>query len=156
MPIKKGLDKVDLAILKELLTNAKQTYREIASKLNVPEETVRKKVEWMIANKYILGFTVIPNTDLLNLRYYYLTIKVFPPKLEEFISKLKKSPAVTKLMAKLEGLIILEAVCREQEFLKLLETIKNLGIKEMELFISLKPEKYVYLDPKLIDNLIRG
>ncbi len=64
------LDVLDRKLLFELDLNSRATYKELASKLHVAQETIRFRVNRLQEQGYIKNFITTMNTSYLN-RYYY-------------------------------------------------------------------------------------
>ena len=55
------LDEKDKQILKELQKDCKQTFKELAKKLKLPETTVKRRVGKLEKNKVIVGYHAVLN-----------------------------------------------------------------------------------------------
>ncbi len=61
------LDKLDLKIIDLLKDNGRLSYRKIAHIIGRTEATVRRRVKYLIDEKFIIKFTVEINEEKLNL-----------------------------------------------------------------------------------------
>ena len=67
------LDSMDLSLLKLLLENSRQSHVQLAEKLGVHKDTVRRRVNKLINLKIIDRFTITINQDNLAEMYPTLT-----------------------------------------------------------------------------------
>lgn len=52
------MDEIDVLILNELEVNGRESFKELASKLNVSDVTVKKRVDKLVSNEIIKRFTI--------------------------------------------------------------------------------------------------
>jgi Lrp/AsnC family leucine-responsive transcriptional regulator len=71
---KANIDATDKSILGLLAENARAKSVDIANEIGISEKVVRDRIKSMMKNKIILGFRTLPNTSLLNCRYYKLHV----------------------------------------------------------------------------------
>jgi len=62
---KRRLDDLDFELLRLLIENSNQTYRELSEKLQVHKDTVRKRIKNLVDNKIISRFTISINQNKL-------------------------------------------------------------------------------------------
>jgi Lrp/AsnC family transcriptional regulator for asnA, asnC and gidA len=87
------VDELDQRIIQVLLENSRMSNTEIAKQLGVNESTVRRRIEGLLTNEIIQGFTVClknPNMDSGVRAYIY--VKVDTPALDEVVEHLCESP----------------------------------------------------------------
>lgn len=72
---KKILDGLDIQILKELIKNARLSNLEIAEKVNVTRETVRKRIKKLEKEEVILNYRTMIRPSAMGLEDYLLAIK---------------------------------------------------------------------------------
>lgn len=90
------IDELDLKIIKELQTDARQSYRDIATKLNVAEGTVYNRVGKLKKSDVIKGF--IADVDYSKIGYELVAlvgIIVEGGKLPQIEKKLAREPNIT-------------------------------------------------------------
>ena len=91
------IDEVDKKLIEELHREGRESYTELAAKLNVVEGTVRKRVKHLIREK-IIEIVAIPN--LVKLGYSLMSIMGLQVQLSELrnvAEKLAKNPHVCYL-----------------------------------------------------------
>lgn len=85
------LDESDIAILRELSRDARQSYREIAKRTHLSSPTVESHISKMIEAGVILKFIPILNTEnVIRSTSAVLLLHVELPALESFAQKLSK------------------------------------------------------------------
>jgi len=62
---RKGIDALDIELLKQLLEDSRQTSKELASKLKAHKDTVRKRISNLISKGVIERFTITINQGKL-------------------------------------------------------------------------------------------
>jgi Lrp/AsnC family leucine-responsive transcriptional regulator len=62
---RKGIDPLDVELLKQLLEDSRQTSRELASKLKAHKDTVRKRISNLVSKGLIERFTITINQGKL-------------------------------------------------------------------------------------------
>jgi DNA-binding Lrp family transcriptional regulator len=95
------LDAIDIAIMKEISSNAFLTNVAIGSKLKISRNTVKYRIETLIKNKIILGFRLLINPSMLGYSSHmtFLEINQIDLKREkEFYAYLKSIPQVTYIV----------------------------------------------------------
>jgi DNA-binding Lrp family transcriptional regulator len=80
------------------LWSQRKTYVEIAKKLGVDEETVRKRVKFLRETGFLLGWKLLPNPALLGRALYFVFL--------EFQNEDDKEQAIPKI-AEREGVIVI-------------------------------------------------
>lgn len=67
------MDEIDLKILKKLMENSRVTYRELAEMTDISVSTIHKRINNLIEDEIILGFTARPSAIALK----YLLVMIF-------------------------------------------------------------------------------
>jgi len=80
---KKILNKLDIQILKELTKNARFSNSEIAEKINVTRETVRKRIKQLEKEEIILNYRTMIKPSAIGFEDYLLAIKCTTANTEE-------------------------------------------------------------------------
>lgn len=62
---RKGIDPLDIELLKQLIENSEQTSKELALKLQAHKDTVRKRISNLVSKGLIENFTVTINQSKL-------------------------------------------------------------------------------------------
>ncbi|MCD6443392.1 Lrp/AsnC family transcriptional regulator [Candidatus Bathyarchaeota archaeon] len=89
------IDEKDLKILRELLTDARLSYREIARRVNLSVATVKARVEKLQRLGVIKGYTVILDPDKLGYDVSAVVeIMISKGRLREVEEQLAKNPHV--------------------------------------------------------------
>ncbi len=143
------LDEVDKAILKELISNARLSFREIARRVGVSTATVANKVRRMEEEGVIKGYTTIVDTEKLGYDVVAL-IEVVISKgkvtdIEEEVAKMPNVQAVYDVTGQSDAIIVARFKSRAElsKFVKKLlsmeyveRTITHvvLNVKKEELF----------------------
>ncbi|MCD6380928.1 MAG: Lrp/AsnC family transcriptional regulator [Candidatus Asgardarchaeia archaeon] len=84
------LDEKDLAILRELMRDARQTTKSISRKLGIPRSTIYERIKRMVKNGVIKGFTAIPDFGKLGLPITAFVLVSFLPNPEISQTELAK------------------------------------------------------------------
>jgi len=89
------LDDIDLKILRSLNRNAKKSYRDIARELDLSLTTISKRIRRMEAEKVILGYAPILDSEKLGFDITaFIGIKFLHGKIVETEKVLAEDPAV--------------------------------------------------------------
>lgn len=75
-----NLDEIDIKILKELSKNSRESYIDIAKKINSNPRIVRYRIKELIKQKVILGFKIALNYEKLGIYSYKLFITLDNPE----------------------------------------------------------------------------
>jgi len=145
------LDEVDKAILRELISNARLSFREIARRVGVSTATVANKVRRMEEEGIIKGYTAIVDVEKLGYDVAAL-IEVVISKgkvtdIEEEVAKMPNVQAVYDVTGQSDAIIVARFKSRAElsKFVKKLlsmeyveRTITHvvLSVKKEELFSS--------------------
>ncbi|MHA1506420.1 MAG: Lrp/AsnC family transcriptional regulator [Candidatus Asgardarchaeia archaeon] len=105
------LDEKDLAILRELMRDARQTTKSISRKLGIPRSTIYERIKRMVKNGVIKGFTAIPDFGKLGLPITAFVLVSFLPNPE--ISQTE----LAKRISMLEGVYEVHIVSGEWDLL---------------------------------------
>src|SRR3990167_6120894 len=101
----KGLDLIDQKILYELDLNSSQSFLDLATKVDIPNETVAFRVKRLQKNGYIKNFITTVNVSNLNSFYYKFFFKFQKtiPKIEKDITNYLRAYHGIAYLARLEG-----------------------------------------------------
>ncbi|KKQ04144.1 MAG: Transcriptional regulator [Parcubacteria group bacterium GW2011_GWA2_36_24] len=101
----RGLDLIDQKILYELDLNSSQSFLDLATKVDIPNETVAFRVKRLQKNGYIKNFITTINTSNLNSFYYKFFFKFQKtiPKIEKDIINYLCEYNGIAYLARLEG-----------------------------------------------------
>ncbi len=92
------LDEKDLAIIKILQEDGRASYKDIARKLNMHENTVRFRVRRLIEKGVIRGIVAIVDPRKLGLKASAaMMLKLETDKMEEALSTLKEMKEITNI-----------------------------------------------------------
>jgi DNA-binding Lrp family transcriptional regulator len=141
-----GLDLLDRRILYELDLNARASASEIAKKLRRSKETINFRINRLLKEKYIKGFSIVFNSSKIGTYYYKLYVKfknITPQRETELFRYLLNQRSVSYL-ADVEGFydcLLLVQVKNADEMTKFLDKfMKNYGEyiqqKDMMLFLT--------------------
>jgi len=90
-----SIDLIDLKIIKCLTENARRTYRSIAEEVGVSEATVKNRIDRLIENGVIKGFTVMLDYHKLGRAIKaFIGLKVQPASLPAIVEHMKNHPDV--------------------------------------------------------------
>lgn len=123
------LDKTDVEILSYLRSNARSSYRRIASKLGIHPTTLITRVQKLEKSGIIRGYGA--NLDLTKLGYEFLGLvqikmtKGMILETQEKISRLKGVVAVWDVTGEYDGVILIAAKTRE-EFSKIIKSFSGI------------------------------
>ena len=70
------LDKIDYKILEMLNKNSRITYAELAKEINLTANAIKKRIEELQKNGYILGYTVDIDPKVLGFQWYGVQLKI--------------------------------------------------------------------------------
>ena len=101
----KGLDLIDQKILYELDLDSGQSFLDLATKIEVPNETVAFRVKRLQKNGYIKNFVTTINVSNLNSFYYkfFFKFQKTTPKTEEEIMNYLRNCTGIAYLASLDG-----------------------------------------------------
>ncbi len=139
------MDSLDEKLVKLLGTNARQTSKTLAKKLNVNPSTIRRRVQKLISDETI-HIVAIPDIDKVGLKFGALiALDVEADKLEEVAEKLAAKEEVTWLSIT-TGRYDVIAITRfhsAEEFFNFMqgEVGEMDGIRDTETFVCLKRTK---------------
>jgi DNA-binding Lrp family transcriptional regulator len=89
-----GLDKIDIRLVTELESDARQTYRDLANKLGMNRITVANKINNLVDND-VIGFVCLPDPLALGYEFaVYLAINAQPAQLNNVANRLATSPQI--------------------------------------------------------------
>ena len=104
------IDELDIKILKELQKDARQSYRELAEKLNVAEGTIYNRINKLKEMEVLKRF--IPDIDFAKLGYDLTAIIGIMvegghlPEIEERIAKLANVTAVYDVTGEYDAIVV--------------------------------------------------
>ena len=139
------LKELDLKILELLMEDSRQSYREIAKKLNVSHVSVSNRIQSMEQEGIIKGYTTITDPD--RLEYYPLCLRISAEpgtdlsKIGQRIAENDSVNVVLRVSGECELLAL--AMCGSRDAaLKLLDEINDVsGIQKAESHVVLEAIK---------------
>jgi|GEM_PF-177382 len=135
-----GLSDVDKAVAMELSMDGRASFAALAERLDMPESTVRLRIQTMVANRQLRIMAIVNPLKLLNFTMAWVAIKVSPgTRMQDVAEALSVMPRVS-YVAICAGRfdIFAEVICNSQrELMDLLDDdIRPLdGIADTEAFI---------------------
>ena len=148
-------DNIDIKILKEISTNARESLIDMSKKINIPVTTIKYRLDSLRKKKVIVAYRTIINYHKMGHEYYKVDITLEDlsavPALSEFV---KTHPNILYRDVAIGGSDF-EFDCElkgQQEFYKLMESIKEAIPKKIRSFFyykAIKIHKYSYF-PRLI------
>ena len=93
-----GMDKLDQAILRLLIENARLSYSEIGEQVGISRVAVKARVKALEEKGIIEAYTTIINPQKINGAISsYLEIETTPQALDEVIKRLEENETVTQI-----------------------------------------------------------
>lgn len=93
-----GLDEIDKKIVQLLLENARMSYSEIGSKVNLSRVAVKSRIEALMNREIIEKFSVIINPDKIsNYLSVYCDIEIEPRNFNKVLSVLQDNESITQI-----------------------------------------------------------
>ncbi len=94
----KDIDDLDIEILRLLQSNARLSYRSIASRLNVSPATILVRLRKLKKKGIIKGFTVEVDPYKLGFQSLaFILVKADPRKIKQVIARLIREPAIVEV-----------------------------------------------------------
>lgn len=93
----KNLDDVDRKILRELQTDGRASFREISSRVGVSTPTVSARVQGMVDNGLINGYSVLLNADMLELVSVVTILEARPSDVGRVVQRIKEEDIVRQI-----------------------------------------------------------
>ena len=142
------LDPTNQKIIEHLKMNGRESFSEIAKKLELSESTVRKRVNKMLEDDIIERFTVVLNPEKINSGSILSFLTIIPTQSDTAIKELASSIVDFEevieafYMSGKCGLLVKVMVKNLGKLDELLDKIRNLqGINEIESCIVLRELK---------------
>ena len=152
-------DKTDILLLKEIATSARASLVDLAKKLKMPVTTVKYRLRNLEKNGVIVAYRAIINYTKLGYEYYKVDLVIedlsIIPSLQEFI---RRHPNIIYRDITIGGSDF-EFDCElpnQQEFYKLIETIRNMYPKKIRSYFYYKAiyiYKYSYFPNLLLKEV---
>jgi Lrp/AsnC family leucine-responsive transcriptional regulator len=95
--VTKNLDDVDRKILRELQTDGRASFREISSRVGVSTPTVSARVQAMVDNGLINGYSVLLNADMLELVSVVTILDARPSDVERVVKRVREEDIVRQV-----------------------------------------------------------
>lgn len=159
--VNKELDKIDLAILKNLQENPKLRIRDLAKKLQIPKSTIYYRLRQLENLGVIKRYGVILDSDKLGFEYI-VVIQVrgkYGPKYHDEIGKfLSKNPYVQGVYYVLGDIdfIVIGKFPSKAKYMEFLEQLINSSIIERTLTMVvakvIKEDISLHIDSELIQT----
>lgn len=112
------LDDLDWRILQQLQENAKQTYAEIGSKLNVAHSTIYERIKQMEGHGFIKKYEAVINLEKIGMPKITAQISVItdPKEAEKIAAKLTNFSQVLEVSVSFseETIVLLKVVAQDQ------------------------------------------
>lgn len=160
----RGLDLLDQKILYELDLNSSQSFLDLATKIDEPNETIAFRVKRLQKNGYIKNFLTVVNVSNLNsffYKFFFKFQKTTPQTEREIITYLREYHGIAYL-ASLEGrydctfLVLAEGIQDLYKFLIPFKEKFGEYILEQEILTLTSTHRFnfrfFYEDGKLIDS----
>lgn len=125
------LDKKDMKILYELDKNARQSYSQLAKKVQLSQEAIRYRINQLIKQEVIQKFFTIIDSSKLGFVFYKILLKlhnVNESRVEELIDYLSKNKNICWL-ATLDGNYDIGIVIKAENILQLNNMLEELNKK---------------------------
>jgi DNA-binding Lrp family transcriptional regulator len=87
---KEQMDETDLKILKMLRMNSRESFGNIAYKLEISKATVSRRISRLEADGYISGYTTVSNPSKVGLMKALISLEVVGSAINSVIEELKK------------------------------------------------------------------
>jgi DNA-binding Lrp family transcriptional regulator len=135
----------------------KGVYARVAEKLELDEDTVRKRVDRLESAGIIRGWQLLVNPNVLGLKIYAVRMTVNPQlRMEEAVRKIKLVHGIISIVRDLVDVLTVGLFCESEEvFRSKVELISELtGTKELTTYVVSYPEAEVeptYTDWRIID-----
>lgn len=84
------MDETDLKILKMLRTNSRESFGNIADKLEISKATVSRRTSRLEADRYISGYTTVLNPSKVGLMKALISLEIVGSAINSVIEELKK------------------------------------------------------------------
>lgn len=128
-PVTPNLDSIDYKIIKEISSNSRTSFIEIAKKLKTSSQFVQYRVKRLVEKNIITSFTLSINYEKLNLEFYHILFRVNDysviKKIMEFFKNKKKTIYASETIGEYDCSVEL-LVKDDKELRKILNELKNL------------------------------
>ena len=144
------LDSKDIRILNLLQENAKMSFAEISKRLDIPESTVRYRVEQLEKKKVITGYVALVNPRKIGLPITaIMQVKINPQELRDTSRRLSKFKELRHLF-KTTGTYDMVSVVNVRDITQLnelMESVKQIeGIRELVVDVA---TELIKVDPRI-------
>jgi DNA-binding Lrp family transcriptional regulator len=114
------MDEIDKKILEMLQKDARISYTDLAKKLSLSDVGVKKRIEKLINNDVIKGFSVNLNHKKIGKELHaFLLLKTIPAERENLIKELRKIENVASISATIGPYdAVIEVLCTNIDELK--------------------------------------
>lgn len=143
-----GIDEIDLAIIRRLQEDGRQSYARIAAELNLAPSTVQQRANRLIADGLLVIKGIVHPADLANVTIAMVAIKADGTRLHRIVSAISELPEVRwVVICAGQYDILLELVCKGNQHL--LDVLSNKlatieGVRETVTFPYLEIAKRTY------------
>lgn len=138
-------DRNDLEILKILQKNARASLSEIAKEVKISRPTVKSKIEKLVREGIIKGFTIELDREAIE-KNITLHIKAKAEALDRLANELKGMNEILEIYEVMnERNVSIKAIVKDIDEAKLfLEKLRTAGLKDIECSIALRKIKEKY------------
>jgi len=138
-------DRSDLEILKILQKNARASLSEIAKEVKISRPTVKSKIERLVREGVIKGFTIALDREAIE-KSITLHVKARAEPLDKLLDKLKSISEALEIYEVMDerNVSLKAAVKNLDEAKTFLEKLRAVGLKDIECSVALRKVKEKY------------
>jgi len=149
---RRGIDNIDIEILRILQDNARISYSDIASKLKIPKPTVYYRVKRLETMGIIRSYNAVLDPERLGFEYITITLvrgkygKGYHEKIGRMIAGYQYVQSVYFVLGDIDFVVIAKSPSRDH-FMQFLESMMN--SPEIERTSTMVVVKVIKEDPRL-------